>query len=326
MSATVDKTAPVAVLGGGAWGITLAWLAARAGRPVRLWSSNTKKRKRLETSRNTGATSAIELPDAVEITGDLGHALEAQAVVLAVQPDHVRELLASASQHFRPEQRVVHAVKGFERGGMPVSHVIEQETCVIQTGAVGGPVVPAELWRGEQCGAVVGSRFQAVIDEVTSLLSGPHVRVYGSRDLVGVEVGGAMHTPMAIAAGLLSGAGMGRALQAVLLTRGIAEGARLTEALGGDRRTLAGLSGIGDWMLTAGDPNDPLVKAGSDRVKGKAWKQVEAASRVATLLGLAEERGVEMPITSAVGAILDGQPIERAMADLMTRAARSEVD
>jgi glycerol-3-phosphate dehydrogenase (NAD(P)+) len=293
---------------------------------VRLWSRNPRKRKQLETARSTPATSAIELPGSVEITGELGRALEAQAVVLAVQPDHVRELLAAASEHFRPEQRVVHAVKGFERGGMPVSHVIEQETCVIQTGAVGGPVVPAELWRGEECGAVVGSRFQAVIDEVTALLSGPHVRVYGSRDLVGVEVGGAMRTPMAIAAGLLQGAGMGRALHAVLLTRGIAEGARLAESLGGDRRTLAGLSGIGDWMLTTTDPKDPLVKGGVDLVKGKPWKQAEGASRVATLLGLAEERGVDMPITSAVGAILDGQPIKQAMSELMSRAARSELD
>ncbi len=316
----------VAVLGAGAWGITLAWLAARAGRSVRLWSRNGRKRKRLTEKRNTGATSAIELPESVEITGDLGRALEAGAVVLAVQPDHVRELLAGASAHLRPEQRVVHAVKGFERGGTPVSHVIEQETCVIQTGALGGPVVPAELWRGEECGAVIGSRFQAVIDEVTGLLAGPHVRVYGARDLIGVEVGGAMRTPMAIAAGLLQGAGMGRALHAVLLTRGIAEGARLAEALGGDRRTLAGLSGIGDWMLTTTDPSDPLVKAGASLVAGKPWKHEEGASRVRTLIGLADERGVELPITSAIGAILDGQPLQEALTELMTRAARSELD
>ncbi len=138
----IDK-ATVAVLGAGAWGITLAWLAARAGRPVRLWSRNARKRKRLTEKRNTGSTSAIELPESVEITGDLGRALEAGSVVLAVQPDHVRELLAEASEHFRPDQRVVHAVKGFERGGTPVSHVIEQETCVIQTCAVAGPVVPS---------------------------------------------------------------------------------------------------------------------------------------------------------------------------------------
>jgi glycerol-3-phosphate dehydrogenase (NAD(P)+) len=326
VTARTAQTATVAVLGAGSWGITLAWLVARAGHPVTLWSRNARKRSRLTKERNTGTTRSIELPEQVRVTGDLAVALASPLVVLAVQPDHARSLLKEAAANLRPDHRLVHVAKGFETGGTPLSRVIEQETRVLMVGALAGPIVPEELWRGEECAAVVGSRFQSLIDEATGLLGGRNIRIYGTRDLIGVEVGGAMRTPIAIAAGLLRGAGMGRALQAVVLTRGIAEGARLAEALGGERPTLSGLSGIGDWMLTTADPEDPLVAAGMAVAKGKPFKLAEGASRVRTLLGLAADRGIDLPITEAVGAILDGTPMQKALTVLMTRAARSEND
>lgn len=302
--------------------MTLAWLAGRAGRPVRLWSRDPHAAERLPRQQIGGGGAEAR----IEVTQDIGHALEAGAVVLAIQPDHLRSLLRGAARHFRPEQRVVHAVGGFERGGTPVSQVVQQETCAVQVGAVAGPVVPFELARGQECVAVIGSRFQAVIDEARELLAGPQVRVYGSRDLVGVEVGGAMRPPLAIGAGLLQGSGMGRALHAVLLTRGIAEAGRLAAAMGGDARTLSGLSGIGDWMLTTTDPEDPLVRAGVEMARGRPWEHAEGASRVRTLLGLARDRGVDMPICAAVGAVLDGSAPGEALRGLMAREAGTEFE
>jgi glycerol-3-phosphate dehydrogenase (NAD(P)+) len=245
-------------------------------------------------------------------------------VFVAVPPAWVRSLLKEAAEALRPEQELVHAVKGVEPGGATVSRVIEEESCVIRTGALAGPLVPEDLWRGEDGAAVLGSRFQSVLDAATAVLGGPHLRVYRTRDLRGVEIGGAMRTPVGLAAGMLRGAGAGKALLAVLLTRALAEAGRLATALGADRQTLSGLSGIGDWMLTAQEESDELLQAGMRVARGMPLGHDEAASRVRTLMELARERRVELPITGAVGAVLEGVPLREALGALMSRAARSE--
>lgn len=316
----------VGVLGAGVWGTSVAWLAARGGRQVALWSSNAEKRGRLRASRNTEQTEGLELPESVSIPERVEEALEADLILLALQPSAVRPTLRNLASCFRPEQQVVHLVKGFEVGGTPISRVIEQETRVLRTGAVAGPIVPAEVWRGEDAAVVVGSRYQEVVDEVTALLTSETCRVYGTGDLTGVEVGGAMRTPIAVAVGVLRGQGIGRALGAVMLTRGVAEGARLADALGGDVRTLSGLSGIGDWMLTATDMSDPLLQAGMRLAAGEDFGWPEAESRVRTLTALGESLGIDLPITGAVRAMLDGVSADEVFRDLMTRAPRGEVD
>jgi len=315
-----------AVLGAGRWGYTLAWLLGRSGHDVALWSSDPAKASRLQAERRAKLDEAPELPPSVSVTSSLDAAIEAPLVVLAVQPAATRDLLRGAAPSFRPEHRVVHAVKGFDRAGHPVSRLIQEETRVLQVGALAGPVVPTELWRGEDSAAVIGSGYQALVDEVTELLSSSQVRVYGTLDLLGVEVGGAMRTPLAVAAGMLVEAGLGRSLHAVLLTRGIAEAARLAESLGADHRTLSGLSGVGDWMLTTTDPVEPLVLAGRALARGEGLGHPEAEARVRTLLQLSSGRGVDLPITEAVGAVLDGTPLEQAFQELMTRAARPEAE
>lgn len=315
-----------AVLGGGAWGATLAWLLARSDQAVVLWTRDARKAAALQKSRKPKSTDGVALQPNITVTASLADALGAGLLVVAVPPAHVRALLRSMSPHLLPSHRIVHVIKGFEVTGALVSKVIEEETCVLQIGALAGPVVPSELWKGQDTAAVVGSRFGAVVDEVTGLLASPQVRVYGSADLVGVEIGGALRTAVALAGGMLQGLGLGRAVTAVLLTRAVAEGGRLAEALGGDTRTLAGLSGIGDWMLTVTDPTDPVLEAGKRLAKGEKLEHDEAAARVATLQKLAAEHGVEMPIVEAVASILAGTPVQKALHALMTRAQRPEFD
>ena len=315
----------VAVLGAGVWGVSFAFMAARSGQPVMLWSSNATKRARLREQRNTEATAEVQLFDNVVIPEQLSEALTADLIVVAMQPDCVRSSLAGLAGHFRPEQMVVHLAKGFEPSGTPLSKVIQQETRVLMTGAVAGPIVPAELWAGKDAAIIVGSAYQRVIDELTDLIASPRCRVYGNLDITGVEVAGAMRTPIAIAAGALRGQRTGLALASVLLTRGLAETARLITALGGDQRTASGLSGIGDWMLTAADPSDPLIQAGVRLAEGEDFGWDEAASRVRTLIALGERAGTDLPITRAVGSMLDGVPVARVVQGLMERSSRGEI-
>ncbi len=313
------------VFGAGAWGSTLAWLLARSNRPVMLWTHDAAKAAAITESRRPPGTDGIELPANVTITAE-PRALEANLVVLAVPPAHVRPLVRRLAKDLEPRHRVLHVIKGFEASGSPVSRVIEEESCVLRTGVIAGPIAPAELWRGDRGAAIVGSAFQSVVDEVTDLLACDQLRVYGTHDLLGVEIGGAMRTPVGVAAGLLHAAGFGRALEAVLLTRAVAEGARLATSLGADPRTLSGLSGIGDWMLTAQDPDDGLVQAGVRLAQGAPFDHAEAETRIRTLVALGASHGVDLPIVQAVADILDGVPLSEALASLMARAQRAEVD
>lgn len=308
----------ISVIGAGPWGATVAWLVGREGRPVRLWSSSEDKRATLRSTRKPPGTP-IELPECVRIVDTLPEALEAGLVFLAVPPAHFRGALQAAAPHVRPDHRLIHTVKGLEPGGTPLSEVLSSETAALQVGALVGPVVPHEIWRGDAMSAVVGSRFQAVAVEAAAALNGPSLRVYGSLDLVGVEVAGAMRTPLGLAAGMVHEAGLGRATMAFLLTRLLAETRRLVEAVGGLPTTVSGLAGIGDWMVTSSDPDAPVVQAGRRIARGEGCGYAEAESRTRTLVELAARRRVELPITQAVVAVLDGTPMETALAGLMSR-------
>lgn len=316
-------TARAAVLGAGPWGATFAWLLARNGADVNLWTRDEVKRAALHGDRRPPGVE-LTLPDNVAIVDSLEQAVDAELLLFAVQPGHVRDLAKAAAPFLRPEQMAVHLVKGFEPGGSPVSGVLDDETLLLRVGAIAGPVVPSELWAGQDGAAVVGSEYQEVIDAVTELLASEHLRVYGNRDLLGVEIAGAMRTPLALAAGMVRELGLGRTIQAVLLTRGLAEGARLAEALGAQARTMSGLSGVGDWTLTTLDPDEPLCQAGARLSRGEPLAFAEAGQRVRTLCALGERSGVDLPIVRGVAAILDGTPVDQVMHALMTRRSVAE--
>lgn len=313
----------VSVIGAGPWGATVAWLIAKEGRAVSLWSSSETKRAVLRDTRKPPNT-AIELPGNVAIVDTPEQALAADLVFLAVPPAYARAVVRAAAPWVRPSHRVVHTVKGLEPGGLAVSTVIREETCCLQTGMLAGPVAPDELWRGDEMAAVVGSQFEAVAIEASHALCGPSLRVYQSTDLTGVEIGGAMRTPIGLAAGMLREAGLGGPTLAFLLTRGLAEAGRLADALGGKHETVAGLSGIGDWLVTTHDEDDPVMQAGHRLARGEACGYDEAEARVRTLIALGRQERVDMPITRAVGAVLDGTPMIKALAGLMTREIRFE--
>lgn len=315
------------VIGAGPWGATVAWLIGKEGREVSLWSSSETKRAVLRDTRKPPRTE-IDLPDTVTIVDTLEEALAADLVFLAVPPAYARAVARAAAPFVRPDHRIVHTVKGLEPGGPDGGHaistVISEETCCLMTGMLAGPVAPAELWRGDEMAAVVGSRFETVAIEASQVLNGPSLRVYQSLDLTGVEIGGAMRTPIGLAAGMLREAGLGGPTRAFLLTRGLAEAGRLADALGGQHETVAGLSGIGDWLVTSEDEDDPVMQAGHRLARGETGGAPRSEARVRTLLALAKRKGVDLPITEAVGAVLDGTPMQEALAGLMSREIRFE--
>ncbi len=313
----------VSVIGAGPWGATVAWLIAKEGRAVSLWSSSEKKRAILRDTRRPPNTD-IDLPGNVSIVDTAEEALGAGLVFLAVPPAHARAVVKAGAPWVRPDHRIVHTVKGLEPGGLAVSTVIKEETCCLRTGMLAGPVAPDELWRGDEMAAVVGSEFEAVAIEASNALCGPSLRVYQSTDLTGVEIGGAMRTPIGLAAGMLKEAGLGEPTLAFLLTRGLAEAGRLADALGGKHETVSGLSGIGDWLVTTQDEDDPVMQAGHRLARGETCGYAEAETRVRTLIALGRQERDDMPITEAVGAVLDGTPMVKALAGLMTREIRFE--
>ena len=319
-------TVNAAILGGGTYGVTLAWLAAKAGHQVVLHTSRAEHAELLARDRGLPGIPGVTLPDSVEVTSDLAVALERELLVLAVPPRAARAFLRRVASSIRPGHLVVHVAKGFDDQGKPVSTAIEEETCAIRTGVIGGPLVPAELWAGEDTAAVIASRFQSVVDAVTALLSSPNLRIYGSLDLVGVELGGAMRTAVALASGLLRGVGRGASSTAVLQTRAIVEGSRLALALGGRPESLSGLSGIGDWMVVAQDASDGVVQAGVRLTRGEPLAHDEAESRVRALHALAKQHRVEMPVVEGVVRVLDGEPMASVLGELMSRDARPEWD
>ena len=314
----------VAVLGAGPWGTTLATLLARNGRHVRLWSTDAARRAWLRHERSIPGSSGVPLHDEVEPVETAEEALAAGLLFFAIHPGEIRDTVKLLSPRLRPDHRVVHLARGFDEGGRTLSQVIVEESCVLMVGALAGPIVPTEIWRGEGAAAVVGSRFDRVQAEVQDVLAQGRLRVYATHDLVGLEVGGALRVPVALAAGMLQALGAGRAMIAVLLTRALAEGGRLAEAMGGEASTLSGLGGIGDWMATVHDPEDGLVRAGMRLAKGVSLDHPEAARRLRATLALARHRRIDLPIVGAVGAVIDGTPVQKALAELMARPSRDE--
>ena len=311
-------------IGGGSYGATMAWIAAGLGHDVTLYCGRPDRVEELRSGKALPAPVGTELVNTVRIVDDLADALVHDLVVLALPPRRARAKLRQMAPFVRPAHRIVHIAKGYAPDGAPVSTIVEAETCVLRTGAIGGPVSPEDVWAGSDAAGVVASRYQSVVDEVTELLTTEHLRMYGSLDLVGVELAGALRTPMTLAAGMARGAELSPAATSTILTRGVVEGARLACSLGGARETLAGLSGIGDWMVVAADEADPVVLAGARLARGEPIDYDDAESRARAVADLAAAHGVEMPIVEAVVRVIDGASFVAELARLMHRSAKAE--
>jgi glycerol-3-phosphate dehydrogenase (NAD(P)+) len=317
----------VAVLGAGAWGTAIAGvLAARLD--VALWARDPAQAEAIaRTRRNERYLPGVELPAALGVTADLRSAVSGARLLLAATPvAGLRELAGKIPA----ESPLVWLCKGFEEGtGLLPHQLVSQKRC----GALSGPSFAAEVARGLPCALTLASRDAGFAREAAALLHGGRMRVYYSADLVGVEVGGAVKNVMAIAAGISDGLGLGLNARAALITRGLAEIARLGAALGGLPETFYGLAGAGDLILTATGDLSRNRRVGVELARGIPLRQIlgdlghvaEGVRSAREVARIARSKGIDMPVSDAVNAVLEGSLTPAAAVErLLSRDPKQE--
>ncbi len=329
----------VAVLGAGAWGTALASQVAQREKSVRLWSWRSDHALALARDReNREFFAGFGLPPNVEVTAELGFAVQgASAVALVVPTPAVRSVLASTAALVAPGVPYVLACKGIETDSLMLLTEVVEDVLGAQAAfdavALSGPSFAEEVARGLPTNLVAASRNADSALLVQSLFSGERLRVYTSSDPSGVQVGGALKNVIAIAAGASDGLGFGHNTRAALITRGLAEMARLAQAKGGDATTLAGLSGLGDLVLTATATLSRNRTVGFELAQGRSLHDVltglghvaEGVTTAKSAHELADRLGVDLPITSEVYRVLyEGKPVFDAVQGLLQRPAGRE--
>jgi glycerol-3-phosphate dehydrogenase (NAD(P)+) len=326
----------VAVLGAGAWGSVLAALAAEHGHAVALWEVDAAAADALARDRaNARTVRGFRLPGAVAVTTDLAEAVRGRGLlVLAVPSETVRATLGAARPALTAGAIVACASKGLEpatRYTMPA--VITGAAPSARAVVLSGPTFAQEIAAGLPAAAVSASTDRAAAEAVQACFGGERFRIYTSDDVTGVALGGALKNVIAIAVGCCDGLGLGDNARAALITRGLAEMARLSVRLGAHPLTLAGLAGLGDLVLTCTGELSRNRQVGLALARGEPLAAVVARlGHVAEGIGtartanvLAEEIGIDMPITREVAAVLDQQkPPRAALAELMARDLRPE--
>ena len=333
----------IAVLGGGSWGTALAVMAARAGRDVRLWMRDAgQAEEATRTRHNPRYLRKTALPDGLVPTADLGWALEGAEAVLLVTPSvTVRDMAARAAPVAPPGVPFFVCAKGIEgETGLLMSQVAEQAAPGRPIGTVTGPTFASETAAGHPTAVTVACTTAAHIPlaerhaaRMAISLTTETFRPYVSDDLVGVEVGGAVKNVIAIACGILAGAGFGENTRAALITRGLDEIKELAVRLGGRRETVTGLGGLGDLMLTCSSPQSRNFSYGFQRGQGIAEADVfdgapvvvEGRGNAVTITDLARKLELQMPICEMVREIVaDGRPIGEAFAAYWSRPLMAE--
>jgi glycerol-3-phosphate dehydrogenase (NAD(P)+) len=327
----------VTVLGAGSWGTALAVHLGRIGHDVRLWARDAALVDDMAARRaNAVYLPDITLPASVSVTADLHAAVEDAALVVQAIPSHgCRDLIRRAAPFLSPRAVIVSATKGLEVDTMlRVSQIIEEETGASRPIVVlSGPSFAVEVARQLPTAVLVASGHPDAIELVQHEFRGPYFRLYASDDVIGVEIGGAFKNIIAIAAGVVEGLGLGHNALAALITRGLAELTRLACAAGGRRETLAGLSGLGDLVLTCTGGLSRNRHVGLELARGRSlhdilagMKMVAEGVRTTTAaLHLGARYGVELPIATQMGEVLSGQSdVRTAISALMLRPQRAE--
>ncbi len=325
-----DDFGPVGVLGGGSWGTSLAQLAATNGFRVIQWMRDAKRAdEQNRCHENRTYLPDIPLSPAIEAITDLQRVGQECRLILVVVPSQsLRSVLYELGAHLDGGHLLVHGVKGLETGTFKrMSEILREETPCRQLGVLSGPNLAREVAMGQPSASVVASRYEAVIEATRVALTGPTFRVYGNADLVGVEIGGALKNILAIASGVVYGLGFGDNTKALLLTRGIAEIARLGSHLGANASTFSGLSGIGDLVATCFSPLSRNFQVGQKLAQGQSLTTIahsmhQVAEGVKTTLSVyeyAQRQSIDMPITEAVYRMLyeQAKPAE-VLKDLMS--------
>jgi glycerol-3-phosphate dehydrogenase (NAD(P)+) len=324
----------IAVLGAGAWGTALA-ISFGARHEVTLWTRDAAAAAALAASRRSTYLPEVALPDTVRVEPALARALsDAELVIVATATAGLRDT-ALAIAAIDPSPRLAWACKGFERDSRALPHEIVASALprASRVGALSGPSFALEVARGQPTALVLAARDAAFAATTAAALNSERLRIYSSADLAGVELGGAVKNVIAIASGIADGLALGRNARAALVTRGLAEIVRLGVAMGGERDTFMGLTGLGDLVLTCTGDLSRNREVGIRLAKRKPLAEIlvelghvaEGVQSAPAVLALARERGVEMPITEAVCAVLfEAQAPADAVRQLLARDPKPE--
>jgi glycerol-3-phosphate dehydrogenase (NAD(P)+) len=330
-----------AVLGAGAWGTALAKLLAEKEAEVMLWGRRTELCDAIATSgENARYLPGIKLPKNVVCTADLAAALDGAKMIVFVVPSHAtREVARAAAPHVRHGVPVVSATKGIENGSlMFMDEILSMELpphARSHLTFLSGPSFAKELAVGQPTAVVIAAHDMDVGARVMKRFHTHYLRTYASDDVAGVECGGALKNVIAIAAGAVDGMGFGHNTRAALITRGLAELARLAMARGGSALTLAGLAGLGDLVLTCTGEASRNRTVGYEMGRGRKLADVlgslghvaEGVRTAKSAHDLSKKLGVDMPITSAVYTVLyEDKPVQQALKELMARELGYEFD
>jgi len=329
----------VTVLGAGSWGTALAVHLARAGHQVHLWARDAALVGEIRARRaNAVYLPGVALPNGISVTNSLADAVAGRELVVSAIPSHgCRPVIHSAVPHLAPGAVIVSATKGLETDTLlRMSEVIGQEVAGAHPVVVlSGPSFAIEVARELPTAVLAASADIEATELVQQEFRASYFRLYRSDDVVGVETGGALKNIIAIAAGVVEGLGLGHNALAALITRGLAELTRVACAAGGRRETLAGLSGLGDLVLTCTGNLSRNRHVGIELAKGRPLPEILAGMKMVAegvrttgaALALGARYGVELPIATQMQAVLSGDTdVRTAIAALMLRRQRAEAE
>jgi len=329
----------LAVIGAGSWGTALALTLAPKHGSVRLWVYEPDLCESINRTRtNQAFLPGFTLPENIEAGNSLQWAVEGAETVLGVMPSHhARAIYTRLAPHATPEMLFVSATKGLEPGSLlRMSEVIKDALGTRfkpRAGVLSGPTFAREIARGEPAAIVISSDDADLARTIQTRFSGPSFRLYTNSDPVGVEIGAALKNVIAIAAGVCAGLGLGANTMAALITRGLAEITRLAVAAGGNARTLAGLAGLGDLVLTCNGELSRNRTVGCQLGQGRTLDEIlsgmrmvaEGVQTTSAAVALAARHGVEVPIAAQMHAVLyENKPARAALRDLMDRSLKEE--
>jgi glycerol-3-phosphate dehydrogenase (NAD(P)+) len=324
----------VVVAGAGAFGTALAIVAERAGRQVALVARDPEQAEAIAKSReNVRYLPGVSLPASIQVTASAERLAEADLIILAAPAQATRALVTAHADKVPAGVPVVATAKGLEKGsGKPQTEIIAEILPSARPAALSGPGFAEEIAQGFPTAVTIAAGNLELAHAVAAALATETFRPYASDDLAGVELGGAIKNVLAIAAGIIAGRALGESARAALIARGLAEMMRLGAALGAKAETFMGLSGLGDLVLTATSRHSRNLGFGIALGEGRRPAEllasgplVEGAHTAAVAAELARRHGVDMPITSAVAAIVAGKlSVDAAIEGLVTRPLKAE--
>src|SRR5690348_5103289 len=322
----------IAVLGGGAWGTALALTCARAGRDVTLWEFDVGNAEQLSSKRESRYLPGVKLAETIKVTRELDDAARAEAILLVVPAQAMRSVVSAVAKLTTDATPLVACAKGIERGTRRFMTEIIAECAPKAVPAIlSGPSFAADVARGLPTAVTVAATDAKAAVALAHAINAGAFRPYHSTDVRGVELGGATKNVLAIAAGIVTGRGLGASASAALTTRGFAELVRFGKACGARTETMMGLSGLGDLVLTCSTPQSRNFSCGVALAKGEKanaaahGKPAEGVFTAPALMEMALAKNVDMPISSAVAAVLAGKmSVDEAIESLLTRPLKSE--